>query len=114
MFLQDAGSSEVDLTCRHRKSSSRPHALRGLELLRLTVRNSYQGSGAPPRPTLDLQRTAQPLGALTHRLQPEVARERSRRIEADPVVSNLQHDTFGLLLQQQPHVLGPGVLDGIV
>jgi EamA-like transporter family len=60
---------------------------------------------------LDLKRPAQACDALAHRLQAEVSRERTRRIEAPSIVANLQEDLVRLLLLQvQLHTLSLGVV----
>src|SRR5215217_8300990 len=63
---------------------------------------------------LDPKPPAQACDALAHRLQAEMSRERTRRIEALTIVANLQEDLVLLLLQVQLHTLSLGVLDRVV
>src|SRR5215207_7679815 len=71
-------------------------------------------SGALSGRALDPKRPAQVCDALAHRLQAEVSRERTRRIEALTIVRNFQEDLVRVLLQPQLHTLSLGVLDRIV
>src|SRR5262245_34312585 len=66
---------------------------------------------------VDRQRTAKARCALAHRAQPQMAGKRSRGIEANPVVANVEHDLRrlrGWAAQPQCDGAGAGVLDDVM
>jgi hypothetical protein len=63
----------------------------------------HANSAALSGRALDPKPPAHVCDALAHRLQAEVSRERTRRIEALTIVANLQEDLVRLLLQVQLH-----------
>src|SRR5215204_909481 len=102
--------------CRFRAARSPPGwplAGEAYSLLR-TRGDLHANSAALSGRALDPKPPAQARDALAHRLQAEVSRERTCRIEALTIVANLQEDLVRLLLQVQLHTLSLGVLDRVV
>src|ERR1700686_3674133 len=76
--------------------------------------NDRPHAGPGLRPTLDLEAPAQLVGALAHRVQAEMPRIGTLRVESDSIVRDLEPDVGVLLAQTNPNARGARVAAGVV
>src|SRR5260370_631468 len=81
---------------------------------RLELWQRYTHRRAPRRSAFNLRGPTEPLGALAHRLQTQVARESSRGIKAHAIILDLQNHARVCLVQAQRDPLCPGMFDNVV